>query len=536
MAYTYHEIGYPFDDIELVKETHLSVVFIGRRHVFKVKKAVHFAFVNYSTLAMRFEAAKQELLLNRRTTINMYRGLAFLKRVGDLFIWAGPSSLDGEPPAFSFDEVAVVMRRIDEGHTLSSLLEKDTPNDSLSSKLRKLSSQLADFHKQHVVKTAGSSYITGVAQWMRDNISELTPIVENKWCPETTKVAFQHVARFTEEFLSSHLGMLGERYREGRVADGHGDLRLDHICFEPSSQAQSDIQIFDCVEFNRDLRVNDGASEIGFLSMNLDFKWRVDLAHIVEQTYAHENSDKGFFDILSGFKTYRALVRAKVHAIRLDQLEMKSSEWESEVCKVVDYLALASRYTLGVFTPVLYVVCGIMGTGKSTVARIIQRLLHAPHLNSDVIRKTIVAAQSVSNVSREADYAQGLYSHENTRKTYREMLHQAEGLLLRGNPVILDATFGSRNYREAASAIAERTGARMLLIECVSPKEETLRRLKVRFDEGRDVSDARPELYDAQALQWEPVDQRECPQRHTIDTSRLRGLALAGEIADLIMQ
>lgn len=535
MTYTFNGVAYPFDDIEAVKETHLSLVLIGQRYVYKFKKPVRFAFVDYSTLSKRVEASRQEVILNRRTTTAMYRGLAYFIKHGQSFRWADSSYIDGGRPSSSFDEVAVVMRRIDEQHTISALLSSaDSSGPNFESTLQELTGRLARFHRDNALHGGDQdAYVQSVAQYMRENIFELRGSLETQAASEATRLALENAAESTEQFIASKGRLLSERYRAGRVADGHGDLRLDHICFESLPDGSRAIQIFDCVEFNRALRVNDGASEIGFLSMNLEFQFRADLARIVEKSYAAECQDSGLDAVLPAFKLYRALVRAKVHALRLGQLHDESGEHASEMQKVADYIALASRYALFLPTPLVLIVCGLMGSGKSTLARYLKNLIHAVHLNSDVVRKTIIAKQAEAQ-SRRAGFGEGLYSEENTKRTYAAMNDMAHLRLMQGNPVILDATFLSTSTREAAYAMAHKAGAKVCLIECVAPQAEVLERLRNRYEEGKDISDARPELYQAQAAKWQPICEEEGVNWHRIDTSVCQGKKLAEQLSTLL--
>ncbi|HEY3153930.1 MAG TPA: AAA family ATPase [Candidatus Binatia bacterium] len=232
----------------------------------------------------------------------------------------------------------------------------------------------------------------------------------------------QAIKSFGARFLRDHRGLFVRRAIEGWVRDVHGDLHAEHVCFAPEG-----IQIFDCIEFSPTLRRCDLASEIAFLLMDLSVRGGETLRKPFVTRYCELMTDPELLSLLPFYECYWALVRAKVHALRLHK-------WNEDASR---YFRYAARLTWQPFQPFLVLICGLSGSGKSTLARELGERLGMAVINSDVVRKAI-AGKSGYDI---APLNEGIYSPTMTAKTYARMARQAERQILLGQGAILDATF-----------------------------------------------------------------------------------------------
>lgn len=501
---------YPFLEIEEIKETHLSLVFIGKDYVYKLKKPERFSFVDYSSVERRRSSAFDELTLNRRTTSGVYLGVSFLVLRGTHWEYTNYSALTRSEGPGDEGEPVVVMRRLRDSDALSALVRRDSLD--LATHLAQAAKLLADFHKHYKVAPSPEKYLAATEASISDNFTDLAKFA---FLSNDAQEVLAELSQAARTRLSDQRALLLKRLAEGAVVDGHGDLRLDHLYFESKGRFRDRVQIIDCLEFSEELRRVDRASDVGFLSMSLDFSLRADLGSRLESEYERFAGDPSFREILSLFKLYRALVRAKVHSLRATQLEAVASEEERQ--RAESYIALAGRYALGIQRPTMVIVCGLMGSGKSTVARRLCSTVYGIHLRSDAIRKERFAADV--DGGKGADFGEGLYSPEITDATYTAMNELARSHLEHGNVVILDATFSRRRYREAAYETARATAAEVVVLECRLEREIALRRIAKRAAESSDISDARPELYDRQRSSWEAILPEEGAPYHVVSTA-----------------
>jgi predicted kinase len=291
----------------------------------------------------------------------------------------------------------------------------------------------------------------------------------------------------------------------------HGDLHAEHICFAPEG-----IEIFDCIEFSPELRRCDVASEVAFLAMDLCVRGGRELMETFIAQYLKWTNDLDLRKLLPFYCCYRALVRAKVHALRLGC-------WNDETAR---YFRSAVRFTWEPMKPFVVLVCGLTGSGKSTVARELAARLNLRLINSDVVRKQMASKSGQQTVPLN----EGIYSPAMTEKTYAGMVSEAKKQLVEGQGVILDATFGRRSQRERVVELAEQYGAPFAVIHCSAPPASIEQRLKERSAAGTDISDGRWEIYLAQKTAGEPLDEIPLGQRFELNTDQPIGdLADASE-------
>jgi predicted kinase len=303
--------------------------------------------------------------------------------------------------------------------------------------------------------------------------------------------------------------------RDGQVRDCHGDLRLQHIyAFDEPGTETHPLEIIDCIEFNERFRSGDVAAEVAFVTMELDAAGRSDLARAFVDAYVEKTRDTGLRELLPFYMAYRARVRGKVLSFELDEPEVAEAEREVARRQAEILFQLAATYASGPTGPALLLVGGLMGAGKSTLALALQRVLGWALFSSDWTRKRLVDDHVTD--TRSADFGAGIYSEEWSNRTYDTLTDTAFSRLSEGHSVILDATWSSRTRRQRAAQMAGVSGASVIFLECLCPREVALERLARRWQAKRRgalapdapsaASDGRPGLYDAQATSWQPYD------------------------------
>ncbi len=233
------------------KETHISHLFFAGDLVYKIKKPVRYSFLDFSSLARRRHFLNEELRLNRRLAPSVYLAVVPIVRNGS----GWRLSAEGEAA-----EYALVMRRLPEKRMLPFLLETHQVTPEM---MRELGEIIANFHigADPVKGIQPGRHLAVLEKLWNDTMADLQPFVGDLIDRDLWSI----IDRFGTDFLRSHRELLARRAEQGRIRDIHGDLHCEHICFAPEG-----IQIFDCIEFSPQLRCGDVASEIGFLSMDLE--------------------------------------------------------------------------------------------------------------------------------------------------------------------------------------------------------------------------------------------------------------------------
>jgi hypothetical protein len=277
-----------------VVQTHTSWVLLLKDVVYKIKKPVNFGFLDYSTLEKRLENCQKEVLLNRRLCQWVYLDVIPISLVDGQYRLEDPSN-----PV----EYAVKMRRIPEERLLKNMLDKVSKED-----MKRLANHIADFHLKAERK---DEY--GKLEVMKFNTDENFMQTEKYIGITISKEDYEFIKERTEGFYSKYAELFEKRIKEGRIRDGHGDIRLEHVAF-----LDEGVCVFDCIEFNERFRCGDMLNDMCFLSMELDFAGREELSKAYEEEYIKRTEDKEAELFLPFFKCYRAYVRGKVNSFLLD--------------------------------------------------------------------------------------------------------------------------------------------------------------------------------------------------------------------------
>ena len=476
--------------VELV-ETRISRVFLTDRFVYKLKKPVRFEFLDFSTRAARREACRDEVRLNRRLARNAYLGVVPVWRdARGKFVLGKPC--DPDDPAFASEanmedavEWLVAMRRLDHERMLDRLIERGTLADE---QVQELAATLGSFYAvQPLSKLTPSEYRGAILHHVRANRADLSAAAP---AAEHRRIRKTHAAQLA--FLCRHRILFDARIAAGRIIDGHGDLRPEHVCLE------SPPVVYDCVEFSAELRRIDTADELAFLLMECTRLGRRDVGQTILAAYEQASGDRPPDALTAFYESYRACVRAKVAALRLAQ--QSGDKAQATEHELRQYLELAEQSLPRFHRPTLYVMRGLMGSGKSTLAAAIAESLGIERVRTDVIRQEL---QGTTNAP--AAFGTGAYTPRRRREVYVELLRRCRVLLSRGESVVADGTFLNAEELQLAEQTTGDVQAELLIVECRCAAELAKQRIATRLREGSDVSEARPELYDRQAAAAAPV-------------------------------
>lgn len=485
-----------------VIQTHISVVFLVGRAVFKIKKPLHLPFVDYSTLALRLHFCRAEVDLNRRLASDVYRGV-----VPITCDTQGQIELGGDGKIIDY---AVEMRRLDEERTLGAGLGRgDLPPNTMAA----IGRRLADFHRSAARGPTINSYASfdAVATNCRDNFSQ-TAALELKAIPSAL---LDRLSALTETELHTVRATIDDRARRGLACDCHGDLRLDHIYLLPECRPPADLEIIDCVEFNDAFRYGDPVIDLAFLIMDLRYHDFHTEAAELRENYFRATQDPVGKSLLPLYTAYRACVRGKVEAFRLSESEVPAAKREEAARASLRHFMLALQVlTPAGQRPLLLLIAGLPGSGKSTLAAALAKPCEAALVRSDVMRKRLAGLDPTT--SAKASFGQGIYSPEMGRRTYDACLATARTQLLSGHPVIVDANFRSNAQRHPFAALAQELGVPFALLICEATETETLTRLAAR---KHDASDADADIYLRARSSWQKPDDEIVARTRTIEAS-----------------
>jgi aminoglycoside phosphotransferase family enzyme/predicted kinase len=473
---------------------------LGEHDVWKVKKPVSLGFLDFSTPARRLAACMAEVRLNRRLARDVYKGVV-------------PVTIDrngchrlrgyGEPVDW-----AVHMSRLPDVHRADIRLEQGSLN---SSHLRLIAERLAAFHERTPSFDATSRY--GSVETIRNNISENFAQTADCVRAHLSPSQGREIEAWQREFLSTNEDVLEERISQGRVRAGHGDLRLEHVYVN----ASGDVTVLDCVEFAERFRCTDVCADAAFLSMDLAWHGRVDLAEKFLASYAESANDYDIYPLVDFYESYLAYVRGKVACILASD---QGADWgtrsnAAQQARRFFVLALASKRR-PLVTPRMLAVGGMVASGKSTLAEHLGTELAAPVISSDRTRKWLLGIDATTTI--DASPWEDAYSPSVTDRVYAELLRRARAVVASGRSVVLDASFRSRAHRGQVRRLAKQCDVPVHFIECRVDRSVCEQRLRAR-DLRPGVSDARLDMLDEFQSRWQVVDELPDWQHIVVDTS-----------------
>jgi aminoglycoside phosphotransferase family enzyme/predicted kinase len=454
--------------------------------------------LDFSTLAQRRFYCEQELALNRRLSADVYLAVVPLYRDDQHYSFA-----DRGPVV----EYALKMRRLPDDRSLEALLQRGAVAPST---MHSLAQRLAAFHAGQPLPASAASYGTldqVRADW-EENFAQTAP-------PRGQALSQQLYGRIQEAvttFMARHAAWFEQRVQQDRIRDCHGDLRAEHIYLEPGQ-----VQIIDCIEFNRRFRYIDVASEVAFLAIDLERLGAPALAHRFVQAYVEYAGDLALYRLLDFYCCYRAYVRGKVASIRLQE-GSPAAQHAALRRQAEAYFTLAARYAERLTRPLLLLTTGLIASGKSTVAAGLAAALDLRLYSSDRLRKELAGV--TPETSQQAAYRAGVYSAAMTRRTYEALAERARQALAQGHSVVLDASFAKRAERRRLEALAREMGAECCVLECWAPEAVLRQRLRARERGPGTISDAREEILAPFQRDYEPVQADETASHLRLDTTQ----------------
>jgi uncharacterized protein len=475
------------DGVERVEtiETHASLVFLAGDRAYKLKRAVKYPYLDFSTAALRREACETEMALNRRTAPDLYLGVRRLVRTA-----AGGIGFSASNGA-AVDWV-LVMRRFDQALLLESLAKVGRLHPQVTDEL---ADQIAIFHAaaERHLDGAGAAEMADIAAiqyrclaaarqsgFARDRIDE----VRDKW----------------REGLAAVAGLIDRRRGAGKVRHCHGDLHLRNICLLDGKPT-----LFDCLEFSEALATIDVLYDLAFLLMDLENRGLAHFANRVLNRYLDRTGEDDGMAAMPLFLSLRAGIRAHVTASASERATDATARAEMAV-DASGYLDLALRF-LQTEPRRLVAIGGVSGTGKSTLAAGLAPGLGlrpgARVLRSDVTRKLLLGVDPETRLSASA------YTSDITRRVYETLCRKAAVGLAAGYSVIIDAASLMPEERTSFAEVAHAGAVPFSGIWLEGASATMASRIRARRD---DASDASPEVLaeqlrrDAGPIDWTRID------------------------------
>jgi aminoglycoside phosphotransferase family enzyme/predicted kinase len=467
-----------------VAETHISWVFLTGEHAYKIKKPIKLPFLDFSTLELRRRFCEEELRLNRRLAPDLYLGVVPIG--GD----ASAPRVGAEPAI----EYAVKMTQFPD----NARLDRQLDSDALPSALRAFGADLARFHSDLPPLAPQDAGVAALTE-MRDNFT----VLAKHATPADLGPLRGWVERCAAEIGSSIDG----RAARGRYRECHGDLHLENLLLEGR-----EIVAFDALEFDPKLRQIDVLSEAAFALMDFSAHGRTDLGYVFLTAYLEAGGDYDGLQVLRFYLVHRALVRAKVHAVKAAQ-----NAAESGRDTLAPYLA-AARDFAEPHSPLLVITHGLSGSGKTHVSDALIGGLRAVRARSDLERKRLHGLAPDARTGSVV--GAGIYDQSVTDRTYARLAEIAADAVRNGFDAIVDATFLLRAERERFRALADRFGARFAILDCAAPEAVLRSRVAAREAAGRDASEAGLAVLERQLVEREALGRDEAQHGVRVATDR----------------
>ncbi len=490
---------HPVERVQLI-ETHISYVLLTGRFAYKIKKPLDLGFLDFSTLAARRYYCGEELRLNRRFAPQLYL---------DVVAISGPDAdprMEGAGPAI---EYALKMVEFPQRALLDAVLAR---GELLPGHIDELATALAAFHLAAARAQPGDAYgdAAHIRAPMEQNFAQLRPLLAS--AAESGRLdALRRWSQCEQDRLDA---LFAARHRAGFVRECHGDLHLGNIALVDGSP-----QMFDCIEFDPNLRWIDMMSELAFLDMDLAQRGRPDYAARVLNGYLEITGDYEGLRLLRYYLVYRALVRAKIARLRASQ-EDSSAAAGSAAAHRREYEAYAgfAQRVIVARRKALIVTHGLAGSGKTTYSQAVLEGLSALRLRSDVERKRQHGLAALARTG--AQLGTGIYDEAATRSVYAELMRLAHVALEAGYPVIVDATFLERWQRDAFRRLAADLAIPFCILDCRAEQAILRQRIARRGQGAGDASEATAAVLERQIETRDAIEPDELADVLGVNTER----------------
>ena len=461
-----HPEAYPHatGNIEVV-ETHISWIFLTESFAYKVKKTLNLGFLDFSTLQKRHFYCNEELRLNRRLCPELYLSVVPVVHSANTFL------VDAEGEIVDY---AVKMVRFERTMELDRMLSQQLLNEK---HIDTLSCMIAGFHTSLPAAPAesGFGHPDNLIKPILHNFTSMEPIATSEDEIDRLEVLKAWSIREHQRLYSLFL----QRKSGGFIRQCHGDMHTGNMVLWKER-----IFIFDCIEFNENLSIIDVISDLAFLFMDLEHGGEYGLAWRLLNNYLTETGDYSALPLFRYYTVYRAMVRAKVTAIRYAQ-----TNGQDQSRKILEehrsYIQLALDYTRNI-QPLLILTFGVSGSGKTSLSRDIAQRVRCVHLRSDIERKRLAGLRPLERSEQKG----ALYTEDISEKTYHRLLDLAEICLNEGITVIVDATFLRRCNRKRFIELAKARRAPCRILRFSASEEVLAERVRRRYLIGNDASEA----------------------------------------------
>lgn len=460
-------------------QTHISVVALTDRFVYKLKKPVRFDFLDFSSLEQRLFYCREEIQLNGRLSADLYLGI--------LPIHYNGQSLSFNPDGPIVDYLIQMRRLTDEGLLINQIRLPHFPLHCLD----RLAHRLITFYQNAPPQTAPFGTAATVLATVKE-VTNALPITDEQSLHSLTT---RWIKYYLFAFPQIYGKVFDQRIRAGKIVEGHGDLRSEHIHIEKDM-----VTIYDCIEFSQKLRCVDWLDDIAFLLMDLDYRHTHNIAERLESNLLTALEREDVQPLLTFYKTYRACVRGKVNRLKAAEPEVEPLGQTESQRKAERYDQLALRYTLLGSKPTVVVCMGGVATGKSTLADALSQLVGLTTISSDVVRKHLFGLDPLTRLPDNSRSA--LYSASVTERVYQELNKLAAAAINRDGAVVLDATFRQERHLRSLQNYCRKNRVRLLVIQTTTPSELIVQRLRMR-ETVPTQSDMR--LSDYQSALFEPL-------------------------------
>ena len=481
--------------IEVV-ETHISWIFLTESFAYKVKKPLDLGFLEFSTLDKRRYFCEEELRLNKRLCPEIYLSVVpVVQLANSLFV-------DGEGEIIDY---AVKMLRFDRTMELDRMLSSGMLN---TMHIDLLATLISGFHQSipGVKPETGFGHPDNLIKPMLANFAHTEPVAANR----NEAIRLESLKMWTVKEHQRLNFFFLERQRGGFIRQCHGDMHTGNMVWWKNR-----IFIFDCIEFNENLSIIDVISDLAFLFMDLEHSEYTAFAWRLLNNYLMETGDYGSLHLLRFYAVYRAMVRAKVTAIRYTQTTEQVSR-KRILDEHFSYLQLAEHYSIKQ-KPLLILTCGVSGSGKTTVSSNIAQAIQSVHIRSDIERKRLAGLKALERSDKSIKTS--LYTEGINRQTYTRLLDVATLSLEEGLKVIVDATFLKAEARQLFIEVAKNRNCPCRILHFHAPIEVLMERVQRRYLTENDASEADTAVLMSQFEKEDPLTMEENAISISINTN-----------------
>ena len=490
-------------------ETHISWVLLTGRIAYKVKRPVHYPFIDLRSSAQRRRLCHEEVRLNRRFAPELYLGACTVR------LRHGEARIGGSGRII---EYAVRMRQFPRSQELATLLEERRIEPV---ELEHFGLELARLHARLPAARARQRWGQPAAQLsaMRRNARESVRAAQALGKPAAAAV--RAVQTRLERWIGAARPLLEQRFAAGHVRECHGDLHAGNIVRHGPR-----LTPFDCLEFDPALRWIDVADEVSFLLMDLEARARPLHAQAFLGGYLSASGDYQSCLLLPLFRAHRALVRAKVMALEAAASGTTGIAARKARRAHERYVECAQQ-ALAMQRPKLVLMSGLPGSGKTWMAQRLAPALHAVHLRSDIERKRLAGLPALARSN--SALGKGLYARTATRAVYDRLAQCAADALAGGCTTIVDATFGISTDRARFRALAAALGVDTWIVYCHAARKTLEARIQARGERANDPSEADIQVLDWQETHFTPPAPREGAT--VLDAARLAPRTIVSRIS-----